>query len=624
MASKQPYIIELAKRFWQAITLVDTDGVPIGSANPLPVSINGGGGGASEVKLIDEAGNPINKQNPIDVDGESVHVSDIDFANSDFTNWVGDPENMFKSPFSASIVNSTSDNPKIIDIAFNRTVKALQIGLGENNGGDFSNIKISLLGSGGTVRALFDNSSDNTKITSKNIQFNNELFNKVRIEFAIADTVSLSNITIQKSKYNVSQIQGEDNLGRFQNVKISQRGSLNVALQEYQSDAFGRLRVSEPFTIFDNSLTTAVSDSLFWSTLTNGTASGSYVNLNSRYDMSVLADGDYIVRQTKQRFKYQPGKSHAILITGLFGAPLNTINRVGYLDYDNIGLATITNSPQNGVCFQNNSGILNFCIYNNGVLTESVSQANWNVDKLDGTGDSEFILDVTSTNIFFIDMEWLGVGAVRVGFVSPAGQIIVAHIFQHASNGFSDVYMRTANLPISYSLTSTGGSATTKQICSSVFSEGGFNPKGIFLAVQSPIAGTTCSADTLETILGVRLQEDSFEFSVEIDNISVLAESSGDGRWYLLFNPTLVGTPTWADVPNSVLQQSGSNLDVSEENLIVAGGTFSSDTDAFSSDIQTALRLGKDLLGNLDEVWLAIYPYTTEVMHGFVNLRQNI
>jgi hypothetical protein len=89
-------------------------------------------------------------------------------------------------------------------VAFNRTVNATQLGLGENNGGNFSNVKISLLGSAGAERSMYDASDNNAKKTSLNAEFGDELFNSIKIEFHTADPVSISNITIQKSSYVVN------------------------------------------------------------------------------------------------------------------------------------------------------------------------------------------------------------------------------------------------------------------------------------------------------------------------------------------------------------------------------------------------------------------------------------
>ena len=174
------------------------------------------------------SGGVVETNNPLPISEGSVFESDIDFDNSDFTGWTGTPENLFKSPFSGSITNATANNPKQIILAFKRTVKALQIGLGENNGGNFSNVKISLLGSGGTERSIFDQSTDNTDKTSLNAEFENEVFNSIKIEFFTADTVSLSNIIIFKGSYDTVQIQGQKPNGDFSATQLTKSGNLKT------------------------------------------------------------------------------------------------------------------------------------------------------------------------------------------------------------------------------------------------------------------------------------------------------------------------------------------------------------------------------------------------------------
>lgn len=96
------------------------------------------------------------------------------------------------------IENATATNPKVLLIHFNRTIKASSVGFGCYTGGNFSNIEITLLGSGGVERTVINDSADNTKLTSKVYRFTEQLFNAIRIEFHTADTICLSNITIQK------------------------------------------------------------------------------------------------------------------------------------------------------------------------------------------------------------------------------------------------------------------------------------------------------------------------------------------------------------------------------------------------------------------------------------------
>jgi len=192
-----------------------------------------------------------NSQKPISVGQDSVYMYDIDMENYDFTGWSGDPEDLFRSPFSDSIVNSTSDNPKQIIIAFNRTVKALQIGFGENNGGNFSNIKISLLGSGGFSRAIYDKSTDDTKLTSLNAEFENELFNSVKVEFFTSDTVSLSNISIQRAIYETAQIEGKKPDGTFTIFSSTQQGNFKMSIEEFENQVSTNNNTQLKTTIYD-------------------------------------------------------------------------------------------------------------------------------------------------------------------------------------------------------------------------------------------------------------------------------------------------------------------------------------------------------------------------------------
>jgi hypothetical protein len=575
------------------------------------------------VSLVDAEGE-VGVQNPLSVDGDSVYIQDVDFDNSDFTGWVGNPENLFVSPFSDSITNSTSDNPKQIIVAFKRTVKALQIGFGENNGGDFSNVKVSLLGSGGAQRSIFDRSTDSNKLTSLNSEFENEVFNSILVEFFTADPVSLSNIIIFKAKYDTVQIQGRKPNGDFNTVNTNFLGNLLVSLDE-QKDAFGRLKTAEPFTIFDNSLTTELSDTLYWSELINGTASSSYDGVNSSIDMAVATDGDYIVRQTKQRFKYQPAKSHEFFITGLFSTEAGIRKRAGLVDYDNKSLVSVSNVPQNGVFFENNGGVLSWNIAKNGVITETVTQENWNIDTLDGQGNSGFELDIDYVNILTGQLEWLGVGVVLVGFATGGGEIAYCHAFQHASvASFVDVYMRTANLPLSYELTSITGSGAMKQICNSVISGGGFNPVGQSLAVQNTSSVGIGSNDT-ELLIGIRLKENSFEYTIEPTQLSILSLSNGNTLWTLSVNPTYTGTVVWVDVPNSEVQQAVNNgNEVTDEGIVLARGSFSNNTDSLNEPIDTAVKIGKSLSGTNDELWLFVTALGNENYHGTINFKELI
>ena len=204
-------------------------------------------------------------------------------------------------------------------------------------------------------------------------------------------------------------------------------------------DAFGRLRISEPFTLFDSSF--RFGDNTFnWSTYqTSGDAVVSHLANESSMSLYLGTTADEeIIRETKTVFQYQPGKSLLILNTFVMAAAkANLRQRVGYF------------GANNGFYFEQNGTDYNIVrrSYSNGSIDNTaIAQADWNVDPLDGTGPSKITADFSKSQIFWMDVEWLGVGSVRTGFVIN-GQFIICHIFHHA-NIADKVYMTTATLPL--------------------------------------------------------------------------------------------------------------------------------------------------------------------------------
>lgn len=221
-------------------------------------------------------------------------------------------------------------------------------------------------------------------------------------------------------------------------------------------DAFGRLRVSSPVSVFDSQLQYDLRPLLWESGIANnsGSAAVAHLPLQSAALMTAGA-ADTVVRQSRQYYRYQPGKSQYILMTwGGFTPATGVTRRIGYFD------------GGNGVFFQAAGSTPAFVIRNNGV-DNSIPQSEWSENKLAS-------LDLTKAQILAIDLEWLGVGQVRCGFVID-GQLVICHKFKHA-NVSASTYMQTANLPLRYEITSEAGTAgthTLTQICGQISSEGG-------------------------------------------------------------------------------------------------------------------------------------------------------
>ena len=297
------------------------------------------------------------------------------------------------------------------------------------------------------------------------------------------------------------------------------------------ADAFGRLRISDPQTIFDYQ-SEYDAGPLIWQDEIAGSATASHSAANSSVDLTVTtSSGDRVTRQTRQYHRYQPGKSQLVLMTFVMNdGQENTEQRVGYFDDNNGIFLELSGTTIRIVQRSSTSG---------SVVDTAVEQSDWNIDQLPA-------LDLSRANILAIDMEWLGVGSVRVGFVID-GQFYYAHQFNNANN-LSTVYMTTANLPARYEIENVGvaaASATLRAICTSVISEGGFEDnRGIPFC--SSTGGTLIGVNTTARTPIISLRPKATFNSITnrgqllIYNVEGYVESTG-ALFEVIYDGTLTG-----------------------------------------------------------------------------------
>lgn len=558
--------------------------------------------------------------------GDRIYPSDIDVDFSDNGSFSGGVSDYFDS---LKTVNEdrSSTNPKTIKVWFGSTIFANSIGLGcDELLLNFSNTKVSFLGSGEAVRAVVDNSADSTKRNSQLLEFSPLAFNGLLIEFYTSDPVGLSNIVIPKEIQTTARIKAKKDNGIVTDIGATNNENLRVSVQEYGDtasvDAFARLRVSSNFTIFD-SKQLHDKQPLFWDELIGGGATSTHSVENASTQLSVGANvSDYVIRQTRQRFNYQPGKSQLVFFTFLCNCVPGVTKRLGLFD----GTGTNALTPNNGIFFETGNGPC-WNIAKNGGVTESIPQAQWNVDPLDGTGASGITLDLEAAQIGVIDFEWLGVGRVRVGFVID-GLIYYVHYFNHANDPtFDSVYMSSPNLPLRYSIESDGvSSSTLDHICSSVISEGGIEKTGILRVVDNDaVPLTALSTGVTYAMLGIRLKQTHLDITVIPETLSVMCSTNDLFRWSLLFNPTVSGVFAYSDVTNSSIQKAiGTNANViSDAGLEIASGYASSQSRESDQALNTAQRIGSTILGVPDGLILAITPLSSNMSaYGSLNFRE--
>lgn len=326
------------------------------------------------------------------------------------------------------------------------------------------------------------------------------------------------------------------------------------------NDAFGRLRVSNPLTLFDSFY--RYNDNQKFNNYTNGNASIISSNVSAMTACTVsTTSGDAAYRETTKVFAYQPGKSLQIMTTFVM-APTkeNLRQRIGYFD------------TQNGVYLEQVGTNVTLNIRSNvsgSLQYETVSQSNWNGDPLNGDGISALVLDLTKAQIFWIDIEWLGVGSVRCGFVID-GQFVTAHRFDHA-NRIASTYMSTACLPVRYEIENTGvtdSSSTLNAICATVISEGGYELIGKPLAIGHTLAAPyiLTNPNTVYPILSLRLKSNRLGAIVLPKNYSVGLTGNNNFRFVLIIGGVTSGG-LWVSAGNE------SSVEYNLTATSVTGGT---------------------------------------------------
>jgi hypothetical protein len=350
-------------------------------------------------------------------------------------------------------------------------------------------------------------------------------------------------------------------------------------------DAFGRQRMSQPFTLFDSfhryqdngRITTATS-------VTGATVSH---NTNESAVICTLdtANGSYIKRESSRVFAYQPGKSLQIFETFVMSSPKPGLRqRYGFF------------GEQNGIFLEQDNENIYFVkrSYSSGSVVETkVLKTDWNVDKLDGTGPSLKTLDLTKAQILFIDIEWLGVGSVRLGFVID-GVFVHCHSFHH-SNLISSTYMTTACLPIRAEIENTSATdtpSTLKIICATVISEGGYELKGkqrtVFHPIKTPYTLTT--SGIFYPVVAIRLKAERLDAIVLPKNINILGTSnSGRYSYKIVTGSDVIGGEWISAGDDSHVEYNITGSSISGGNSLIQGYTTVSNQSAPSISLDGSL-----------------------------------
>jgi hypothetical protein len=430
----------------------------------------------------------------------------------------------------------------------------------------------------------------------------------------------------------VATIIDSKDFNRYEVVKISSLDSepLKVNIdpgtgeKPTSLDAFGRLRVCNPLTLFDSSH--RYKDNGLWNTLTATGGAAAFSADQGLIELSVTTtSGSKVYRETTKVFAYLPGKSLLVMTTFVMSpAKANLRQRLGYYGDENGMFLELDGTGGTVLSFVERSHV------SGATVDTKVNQSSWNYDKMDGTGPSKMTLDITKSQILWMDIEWLGLGTVRMGFVID-GKFILCHQFHHA-NLITSTYITTASLPLRYEIENTGttaSSSTLKQICSTVISEGGYELRGLQQAISIPItaARTTTTAGTYYPLISIRLKTSPnfLDAIIILTTLSLLGTGNGvnynwkviatgattGGTWvsagsesaveYNITGTSFTGGRTLASGYFSSSNQSTTSVDILKEALFkfqLERNTFTST--AFELTLVTASDGGGSVFASVD------------------------
>lgn len=392
-------------------------------------------------------------------------------------------------------------------------------------------------------------------------------------------------------------------------------------------DAFGRKRISDPTTLFDNSFEYDLQP-LFWDT---SLSSGADITHDSdKHAASMTVSGSTAGTAILQSFAYHPyqkGKSQRIVLTFVLGARSNGITRrIGYFDENDGIFFEQTNSGLFMVLRSSTSGA---------VVNTRIAQADWSQNSFDGAGDkidgtNQVNLDETRRQISDMDIEWLGVGRVRYGF-NIDGMTVYANYINNANMGDAAPYMRTGTLPVRYEIVNdgTGMASELVAMCSVVFSEGGFEKgRGIpFTANRGDVSASVAARVPVLSIrpkltfnsLENRTQITPLDLSIFTATQSILVE--------VIYNGLLFGTGSFVSADDeSAVEFNNSFTAISggfpvQSFYVSTAGTGANARGEAASPILSKLPLTLDIDGaNPIPLTVVCTPLTaTAAVHASIN-----
>ncbi len=355
--------------------------------------------------------------------------------------------------------------------------------------------------------------------------------------------------------------------GQYKNVPVDGRGKLEVDLP---LTSFGDMRTAELSPILQITFDATVTNTEIGTIELVG--SGAVTQENSMVKVtSGATTGSTAEWETARNAKYRSGLGGLMRFTAMFTTgTAGTEQMVGLADTEGSSA-----SHKNGYGVGYNGVTFSLMRWDNDVLIP-VAQSAWD-DPMDGTGPSGMTLDPTKLNVYYIEFQYLGAGAVNLWIESDtSGDMVLAHVINY-TNANTTPNVRNPNFHMMAHVLNkaTTDILTVWSASMAYFVEG----MSKYTELQQPnfTTGkrekTTVTTEVAIFTIRNKTTYNSLTNYVDIvlENVQAAIEASSAnnlGQVRLVKNATLGGSPSYADI-----QATNSVCEIDVAGTTVTGGT---------------------------------------------------
>ncbi|MFA7287306.1 MAG: hypothetical protein WC055_00355 [Melioribacteraceae bacterium] len=514
------------------------------------------------ISINDGNGFNIGINSPLPTNGDSVYYKDIDLDRCNITGWTGTVLDLFTGVHSG-IENTGSSNPKTIIIHFERTIEFGSVTIGSADGGNFSNVKVTVRNPGIIETIVVDESSDSTNLTNKTYNFEDiHRVESLKIEFYTADIVEVTQIFIPKIKTVKIDPNNKSHPIHFIDTDHSGRAA--------QNSIFGDRIVGWKKTSMAFQFNYGFRTRDFTLTQTNGgtvTSSDSVIILSTSTNVGGVA-----AAETVDSLRYVPGNEAYAFFTAIFSTPkVNSYQRAGIFDSKN--------------------GFFIGYECTDFKITRRINQIDY-----PQTIDVSKVLpleafDPTKGNVYKISFGYLGFATINFEIMNPEGEWNSIGQIEFP-NAYTETSIASTNLPMRGEVGNTGNNTDivvkSGSITAGIIDGGDDDPSARSYTYSRGTATISAGDNMLVAFRNITT------FAGRTNRVKAIAQlltSATEGtkpvRWKIVFNPTFTNTPTWAAINSDSIIEYSTNATITFGTGEIGTEWNMAKADSFFEDVES-------------------------------------